>query len=156
MKTVTRVLPTILILVGAGMGAVVHAEGDNHFVVLPDEIKWVDAPALPPGAKVAVLKGDPRTGSFIQRAKFPPNYRVPAHIHPDERIVTVISGTLYHGEGERFDTSKLKRFPAGSIFGEGHVAHFGMTKDEEVVIQVEGPGPTAITYIDPAEDPRRK
>lgn len=156
MKMVTGFIPAILILVGAGAGPAAYAAPDNHFVVLPDEVKWIDATVLPPGAKIAVLWGDPKTGPFVQRVKFPPNYRVPAHTHPDERIVTVISGTLYHGEGERFDPAKLKRAPAGTVFGEGHTPHFGMTKDEEVVIQVQGPGPTATIYVDIADDPRKK
>jgi hypothetical protein len=31
----------------------------KHVVILPDDVKWEDMPALPPGAKGAVLEGDP-------------------------------------------------------------------------------------------------
>ena len=68
----------------------------------------------------------------------------------------MISGTLYHGDGDKFDATKLHKFPAGSIFGEGQVRHFAASKDEEVIVQVAGPGPSGIDYADPADDPRKK
>lgn len=148
-------------LLGLSVGCIVAtmpawAEDEHYISYTPSEIKWVDNPSLPKGAKTAVLQGDPKTGAYISRTKFPPHYSVPPHTHPDNRTVTVISGTLYHGDGTKFDASKLHAFPAGSIFGEGHVPHFGGTKDEEVVIQVAASQPTAINYVDPADDPRKK
>jgi len=131
-------------------------EADAYIMFTPSDIKWVDNPALPKGAKIAILKGDPKKDAYIYRVKFPPNYSVPAHTHPDDRTVTVISGTIYHGDGNKFDAAKLHKFPAGSIFGEGHVPHFGGTKDEETVLQVAGTGPSGIDYVDPADDPRKK
>ena len=38
-----------------------------------------------------------------------------AHTHPHDEVVTVIEGTWYLGEGERFDAAKLKGYPAGSF-----------------------------------------
>jgi hypothetical protein len=133
-----------------------QAEGNAYIMYRPGDMKWADNTSLPKGAKIAILMGDPKTGPYIYRIKFPPHYVVPAHTHPDDRTVTVISGTLYHGEGNKFDAAKLHDAPAGSIFGEGRAPHFGETRDEEAVFQVAGPGPTGITYIDPADDPRNK
>jgi hypothetical protein len=68
-----------------------------------------------------------------------------------ERIVTVMSGTLYMGYGDRFDESAMKALPAGSIWTEpSKQTHFVWTKDGEVIIQVVGGnGPSGITRVEP-------
>ena len=71
-------------------------------VQAPADIKWQDAPAsLPPGAKLAVLEGNPaKEGTFVMRLKLPDGYRVPPHTHPKPEIVTVISGIFRLGSGK--------------------------------------------------------
>ncbi len=134
-----------------------HDEKD-HAVVTPDEIKWVDGPpSLPPGAKVVMLEGDPtKEGHFVMRAKMPDGYKIMPHTHPKDERVTVLSGTLHMGMGEKFDEKATKAMPAGSYghMGPG-VKHFAFTKGE-TVIQVHGVGPWAIDYVNPADDPRKK
>jgi hypothetical protein len=48
-------------------------------VVLPDQATWGPAPAvLPPGAKLAVLEGDPTAaGPYTMRLRMPDHYRLP-------------------------------------------------------------------------------
>jgi len=67
-------------------------------------IKWQEGPpSLPKGAMVAALEGDPgKAGPFVLRVKMPDGYRVPPHTHPKTERITVISGTLYLGMGEKF------------------------------------------------------
>ena len=71
------------------------------------ETQWKDGPAaLPKGAKIAVLEGDPgKEGPFLFRVKVPNGYRIPPHTHPKTERVTVIAGTFYLGMGEKFDMS---------------------------------------------------
>ena len=59
-------------------------------------LKWMDGPpGLPDGSKFAVVTGDPtKEGKFVIRAKFPAGYAVPAHHHPTEERVAVLSGRL--------------------------------------------------------------
>ena len=79
------------------------------------------------------------------------NFRNEPHYHPDDRIVTVISGTLHVGFGERFDESAMKVLPAGSLWTEpAKQPHYVWAKDGEVVIQVIGHGPTATTPVQAA------
>jgi hypothetical protein len=134
-----------------------HADRDHH-VVTPDLVKWVDGPpSLPPGAKIAVLDGDPgKEGPFVMRARMPDGYKIMPHTHPKDERVTVLSGTLYMGMGEKFDEKAAKPMPAGSYgrMGAG-VKHFAYTKGE-TVIQVHGDGPWTIDYVNPADDPRKK
>jgi anti-sigma factor ChrR (cupin superfamily) len=135
-----------------------QASQPNHIIITPSDMNWVDAPpALPPGAKFAVLEGDPtKPGPYTIRLKAPANYKIPAHWHTKTERVTVISGTFNLGMGDKLDTTKGKTLPAGSFFVlPAKMNHFAWG-DEEVVVQVNGNGPFDIHYINPADDPRNK
>ena len=123
---------------------------------VPAEIKWRDGPAsLPPGAKFAVLEGDPsKEGPFVMRFAFPDGFRIAPHSHPKIERLTVISGTFNLGMGETFDASKTRAMPAGTFgYWPADMRHFAWAKGETVV-QLHGIGPWSITYVNPADDPR--
>ena len=114
----------------------------------PDEIKWEGDPS---GVQRAQLVGDEKKpGMYTYRVRFPAYHKVQPHFHPDERVVTVISGTLYVGFGEVFDESAMKALPTGSIWTEpARQPHFVFAKDGEVVFQVVGAnGPSGLTRIE--------
>ena len=62
--------------------------------VNPADLKWGPGPAsLPRGATMALLSGDPgKSGVFVIRLNMPAGYKIPAHHHPTDEYVTVISG----------------------------------------------------------------
>jgi quercetin dioxygenase-like cupin family protein len=158
MRAFTVIVCTMVSLVAVGVAAQeTPAPGEGNMVmVAPAEIKWVDAPpALPKGAKAAVLYGDPaKAGLFVMRVKFPANYKIPAHWHPADEIVTVLSGTFFMGHGDKLDTSAGKPLAAGAFVSmPAKMHHFAYTK-RETVLQLSTVGPWGITYIDPADDPR--
>ncbi len=133
-----------------------QAKHTQEIAITPSDINWVDAPpSLPPGAKIAVLEGDPtKPGPYTIRLKTPANYKIPAHGHTKGERITVISGTFNIGKGDKFDTAKGKALPAGSFyFLPAKMKHFAWT-DDEVVVQISGNGPFDIDYINPADDPR--
>jgi len=114
-----------------------------------DELKWEPTPS---GAQRAMLVGDEqKAGMYTYRARFPAGFKVQPHFHPDERVVTVMSGTLYMGYGEKFDEGAMKALPEGSVWTEpAKQPHFVWAKDGAVVIQVVGAnGPSGVTRIDP-------
>src|SRR6185295_8803138 len=79
--------------------------------VTPDELRWrpIWTGAQLAGAQLAILAGDPqKAGVYVVCMRFPAGFRNPPHFHPDERIVTILSGTLLVGYGEQFDESKVK------------------------------------------------
>jgi hypothetical protein len=131
-----------------------QSEGLNLFP--PGRIEWKNGPAsLPPGAKIAVLEGDPaKEGPFVMRLRLPDGYRLPPHTHPKPERVTVISGTFNVGMGEKFDATAGHAMPAGT-FGAwaAGMAHFVWAKGD-TVIQLHGNGPWIIEYVNPADDPR--
>jgi hypothetical protein len=120
------------------------------------EIQWKDGPtSLPSGAKIAVLEGDPsKDGFFTMRLSFPDGYKVPPHWHPKVEHVTVISGALNIGMGEKFDAAATRAMPAGTFgFWPPYMRHFAWAKGE-TVIQLHGIGPWMINYLNPSDDPR--
>ena len=99
----------------------------------------------------------PSPGAFILRTKFPANYHVPPHTHPFTEGVTIISGSMGNGMGEKFDPQKGEMLKTGSFFAlPANHAHFIWTGNEEVIVQIEASGPWDIKYINPADDPRNK
>jgi quercetin dioxygenase-like cupin family protein len=79
------------------------------------------------------------------------NFRNAPHFHPDDRIVTVISGTLYVGFGEQFDESKMKVLPASSIWTEpAKEPHFVWAKDGKSLFS-HRQRPSGVTLIQPKQ-----
>jgi quercetin dioxygenase-like cupin family protein len=126
--------------------------------VTPSEVKWTPFPALPAGAQIAVIYGNPfKPELYVMPMKYPPNFKLLPHFHPVEQVATVLSGTIYSGVGESFDPNKLTMFPAGSVYTEPvKTPHFSETRAEGVILQVTGVGPNAMQYVNPSDDPRKK
>ena len=129
----------------------------HHRIVAPNDLKWMDVGSLPPGAKVAVIEGDPNQAGLITiRIKLPPNYRIAPHYHGTVERSTILSGTLNIGMGEKFDAQKTTPMVPGTVLlMPPKMPHFAWTKDE-VVFQLNVEGPWTVTYINPADDPRQK
>ena len=154
-----RVLTAVLLVVGLVSGATYVSAQMAHGPQNLAEVKWGPAPnMLPAGAEVAVLFGDPsKAGPFAIRLKFPANYNIPAHSHPTDENVTVTSGTFFVGMGEKFDQGSGKELPVGGFVSVPAThRHFAWAGDQETIVQVHGVGPTDITFVNPADDPRKK
>jgi len=139
------------------IGGIAWPQSESHKMVNPDELKWQDVPSLPPGAKVAVLEGPlDGKGPIAFRIKLPANYDIPAHWHPTTEHVTVLSGTLNLGLGDKLDKNKTSPLPAGGFaIMPAKMHHFAWTK-EETVLQVHAAGPWKFNYVNPADAPKKK
>jgi len=102
------------------------------------------------GIQTRVLKGDPtRSGLYTIQLTVPANTRIEAHLHPDDRVATVVSGIWYFGYGARFGQKQLKALPPGSFYTEPpNEPHFARTGSSPVVVQITGFGPTGTRYTD--------
>lgn len=130
---------------------------DHHAAVRPEALKWSAPAAYAKGAELAVVKGDPtKEGLYVVRLKVPAGFRIAPHTHPNDENVTVLSGTFHIGLGAQFDQAKGETIKAGSYAyvakGMTHYAFF----PEDTVIQLHGMGPQGITYVNPADDPRKQ
>ena len=146
------------LVVGACLSAgPVCAQHGSHMIVAPNDLKWNDVASLPPGAKIAVLEGKmSEAGPITARLKFPANYKVPAHFHAAVERVTVLSGTLNFGMGDKLDPKKTTAVgPGGFLIMPPNQSHFVWTK-EEAIAQINVIGPWSVTYVNPADDPRKK
>jgi quercetin dioxygenase-like cupin family protein len=133
------------------------ASPSTHIMLTEPQIKWGDPPpALPKGAMVAVLSGDPsQAGPFTMRAKFPAGYKIAAHWHPTDEHLTVLAGTFSAGTGDAFDMKGLHEMPVGTFaVMPAEMRHFAYTKGG-ATIQIHGMGPFVLTYVNPADDPRK-
>jgi mannose-6-phosphate isomerase-like protein (cupin superfamily) len=141
----------------AAFVSVQPAQAQNAFT--PDQIKWGPAPPfIPSGAQLAVLEGDPMaaSGDFTIRLKMPDGYRIAPHTHPHRENVTVLSGTLKVGMGDKFDATKMMSFGAGSFAYLDPSVHHYAAASGETVIQIHGQSPAKFNYINPADDPTPK
>ncbi|WP_231973455.1 cupin domain-containing protein [Variovorax sp. HW608] len=93
------------------------ADAGDPMMVTPGAIKWGDAPpSIPKGAKLAVLMGDPsKEGPFVMRLKTPANYKIAPHTHTQAEQITVLSGTLILGMGEKIDKAHESALPGRGL-----------------------------------------
>jgi quercetin dioxygenase-like cupin family protein len=120
------------------------------------QIKWSAAPnSLPAGAQWFVLSGDPsKDGPYTVRLRLPTGYQIPAHSHPTTEAVTVLSGKLLLGMGDKLDEKKGTVLTTGGYAeARAKMNHYAVAKSPSV-IQVHGMGPFEIIYVDKADDPR--
>jgi quercetin dioxygenase-like cupin family protein len=151
---------TLCVALGVGVSCVAVAQpyaGHGHILTTPDQLQWADAPSVGPGAKIAVIEGPlDKPVPFTFRLRLPSKLKVAPHTHPAFERVTVISGTFHFAHGERFDAAKTQPLTPGSVaIMPAGAPMFGYT-DEETIIQLHGMGPWGITYVNPADDPRKK
>ncbi len=162
---VRRMRPALAaaVLLGVGGSTLAHAASpepravSQHIMVKPNDVRWGPPPAgIPPGAQMAVIEGVPSAAGklFTLRLKFPAGYRIPPHFHPSDEHLTVLSGELLMGMGEKFDTSNAQALPSGSFaVMPATTRHFAFTR-EPTMVQLHAVGPWGITYVNPEDDPR--
>ena len=143
-----------LLLIGS-VAPCIAAEGE--VALTPEQIQLADVPSYP-GMQAATLFGSlGKSGMFVLRMKFPPNYVLGPHTHPDDRTITVLSGTWYSGYGDQADCSKATVLPQGSFATiPANAMHFDCTGADGAVIQATGFGPTGTKWLNAADDPKIK
>jgi quercetin dioxygenase-like cupin family protein len=109
------------------------------------------------GVRSTVLFGDPtKVGPYTIEIRVPPNTRIAAHRHRDDRTAVVVAGLWNLGYGDTASDAAAKTLPPGSFYTEpGGVSHFARTGDQGAVVYISGYGPTDTTYVDPALTPPR-
>ena len=138
----------------SGIAAIslVHAQAVS---ITPEQFVWKES--LAGAVETAMVVGDAgKPEPFIMRVRFKPDMTFMPHSHPRDLQVTVLSGTLLYAEGDRFDETKLREYPAGSFFVIGaNVPHYERAKTA-VLFQLSGSGPQGSTFLNPKDDPWNK
>src|SRR6478672_2771217 len=144
MKSVLSAAAAAVTIVAAVAWGASLAERSRKDIVglTANEVRWFTPPYYNDGRQRAQLFGDSsQGGTWIDRVKIPGGSRVLAHTHPQDELVTVIEGTWYLGEGAKFDSAKLKGYPASSfIVLPAGIPHFAAAKEGTAVVQLRGNG----------------
>ena len=147
------ILRTVVLCLGLSMMATfawAQSEALRPVMLTPNEFVWVARGEL--GSSATIVGDASKAGMYAGILKMTSGLRVQPHSHPDNRVVTILAGTFYIGYGDKFDESKLKALPAGSIYTEpANQPHFAWAKDGEVVFFAVGNGPTATTPVRPTQ-----
>jgi len=128
----------LLSISASGQGRPPVPEG---FVRLdPDEIKF------------GTIYGDARKpGMYVQRIRWAPGQGSKPHFHDQDRFITVLKGTWWVAIGPNADVynpDKMTPVKAGTfIFEPANGHHYDQARDEEVIVEIIGPGPVKTTQI---------
>jgi hypothetical protein len=116
---------------------------------LPPDIQWKGPNAE--GLEIVPLAGDPsKPGLYVVLAKWYSHHLSRPHFHPNDRFITVISGTWWVNTGRKYDPDHMKPVPAGSFVTHyANEVHYDGARDGDVVIEIVGMGPGTLR---PAED----
>lgn len=154
----TAKVAAIGLAVGLGGLMAASASAQEYTAVMQRDIKWQDAPSIGPGAKTAVIQGDPKSsGPFVMRLRLPPKTTIGVHTHPATENVTVLAGTLYFAAGDKLDRKTAKTFGPGSYFSiEQGKPMFAYTTDKGATLQLHGNGPWGITLLGSKEGAAKK
>lgn len=157
MKIIVSVIAAGAILFSVGLFVTAQKP---HVLSDPKDASWGPAPPMfPQGAQMAVLAGDPtKPTAYAVRLKLPANYAIPAHSHPTDENVVVVSGAVTWGMGDKLNKagSSNKTLPVGGFAQmPANVNHFAYTTQESTVV-LFGQGPVEFKYVNPSEDPRSK
>lgn len=155
MKYTTLLTGRLVVLIAASVwflaapGAMAQSSSD------PESLEWTVPPVLPPGALIAVVKGDPTApGEFTLLVDMPNGYRLPPHFHPGYEHVEVRLGTLLVGVGDVLDPKRTQALVAGdSATAPAGVHHFSIARGRTVV-SATFMGPYTITYLRAEDAPR--
>lgn len=119
---------------------------EESVIIKSDMLQWHQVSDLP-GAKVAIISGDPeKKEPFIARVKLPANFKIPVHAHTINEYDTVISGAWYLGIGSKFDIEHMQKISVnGFVMIPAKLQHYAWNK-EETILQINGMGPWGMVY----------
>ena len=117
--------------------------------ILPDDLEWQDNPEIEGVENASAIGNLEEEGLYAGFGRMSEGAIFPAHTHTDDRLTTVISGTMYYGIGEEFDEDNMTAYPAGSvIFTPAGTPHVMWVQEGQAVIQESGEGPSGTEFIE--------
>lgn len=137
----------ILMLFSLGSARAIDLDSTAVTYKLPNQITWTGDPSV---AETAVLQGDPtKPGLYIELVKWHPHHMSHPHFHPNDRYITVLSGTWWVGTGTKYDPDHTVPMPPGSYVTDlAKGIHYDGAKDEDAVIEIVGEGPATMTLAE--------
>jgi hypothetical protein len=133
----------VLMVLSLGSARAIDLDSTAVTYKLPNQITWTGDPSV---AETAVLQGDPtKPGLYIELVKWHPHHMSHPHFHPNDRYITVLSGTWWVGTGTKYDPDHTVPMPPGSYVTDlAKGVHYDGAKDEDAVIEIVGEGPATM------------
>jgi quercetin dioxygenase-like cupin family protein len=126
------------------------ATGSAHIIVDSKDLKWTP---IIKGCEIAPVIGDYKIAraQFVLRFRCVDGAKVPAHWHPQDEYLTVLSGTFLVADGDSYDEKKLHPIRAGGfLLMPKDMRHFALNRGATIV-QINGEGPFMVNWVNPAE-----
>ena len=136
-----RFIAAALVIATIGPATAVELNPAAVAFKLPDQIAW--KAGANPGVESAVMVGDPsKPGMYVVLTKWKAGNMSRPHFHPNDRFITVISGTWWVGTGTKFDQNATVPMPAGTFVTHfGKQVHYDGAKDGDAILLIVGEGP---------------
>jgi len=134
----------------ATIGEMQFPEGEVQHAVHAENIEWAPCPPhLPPGCQITVLEGSPKAPDmFTVRFQVDAGFLMPAHTHPKDERVTIISGQVAVAFGAGATREDAKTFGPGDYYVNKRDAIHTVWADSTSILQITGIGPWKAEFID--------
>jgi hypothetical protein len=118
-------------------------------VLKPEDIQWTQRRTAPDVFFAAIYGEQAQPGPYAFRIRAQAGHSLPPHTHPDERTITVLTGTYWAGVGASYDESALVPYPAWTFYViPAGVPHYAAVLQGEVLFQEAGVGPSRFDVIE--------
>ena len=153
MRQLSKKLVFLAILTSNLIAApMLYAADSSPILMKSEDIKFHPAPGFPKGAQIVLIRGDlSQAVPYTIRFKLPDGFIIPAHWHSTDEEVTVLSGTLNVGMGDKVDKAQSTPLTAGGYQLVPANAHHYVWATGETVMQLDGMGPRTTVFVNPAE-----
>lgn len=145
------VVATIALMLPVAVAQADLSVDEKGFVTLQlGEERWEAYPGIPGIGMMKVYGDASQPGVYVIRVRFQAGTMSMPHYHPEDRLATVLKGTWWTGTGETFAPEATEPVRAGGyMLHPAGAAHFDGAKDEEVILQLAGVGPSGTHFIRP-------
>lgn len=128
----------VMLLSGADAVTIDRAARDFR---MPDQIEWRGRAGS--ANQTATLFGDAsNAGLYVQLLKRGPDDWSQPHSHPNDRILTVLAGTMRIGTGSKFDKENTVSLGPGSIIKDfANQTHFDGSGPDGLTLEIITLGP---------------
>lgn len=128
--------------------------GDEEVLgVVPADLALEANPQVEGVSNANVIGDLTADGLYVSVGRLETDVVFPTHSHSDDRLTTVMSGTMYLSTDATFDRDDVTAYPAGSVvFTPAGTPHTMWAQDGPVVVQEAGHGPSATDFLDPAQE----
>lgn len=95
------------------------------------------------------MDGDPKKpgSSYTLRLRLPDAYTIPLHWHPDTERLTVLTGVVLFGAGDKMDPLKTTALGPGSYIVIPATVRHWVTARGSTIFQVSGRAPFTVNFV---------